>query len=180
MHELANRAAAPMSAIVRAIREDQLGAPTPCQEWDVRGLVDHLLMWGPPLIGAAHKKTVPPAEGDGPWRERLLAQIDQLAKAWSEPAAWDGTAHVGGPTPLPAATVGGMALGELVVHGWDLARATGQHPSWDEDVLAFVYKEVERTAEQGRAMSVYADPVPVPANAPTLDRLLALTGRTPS
>ena len=181
MHALASRAAAPTTAVVRAIREDQLGAPTPCAEWDVRALVDHLLMWGPPLIGAAHKELVPPAvDGDGPWRDRLLAQLDELTKAWSEPAAWEGTTNLGGPTPLPAATVGGMVLSELVVHGWDLARASGQRPEWDEEVLRFVYAEVERTAEQGRAMAVYADPVAVPATAPTLDRIVGLTGRDPA
>jgi uncharacterized protein (TIGR03086 family) len=75
--------------------------------------------------------------------------------------------------------VGGLVLGELVVHGWDLARATGQSVSWPEEVVTRAYAAAQQTAEQGRAMSVYGPAVPVPAQASTMDRLLGLTGRDP-
>jgi len=86
---------------------------------------------------------------------------------------------MGSPMELPAPMIGGMVLGEFVVHGWDLARATGQAPEWDDDVLSFVHRELELTAEQGRAMGVYKDRVAVPDTAPLLDRILGLTGRHP-
>ena len=57
---------------------------------------------------------------------------------------------------LPADLVGGMVLGELVLHGWDLARATGLHPHWDDPLALRVYEEIARSADMGRQMGVYA------------------------
>jgi uncharacterized protein (TIGR03086 family) len=81
---------------------------------------------------------------------------------------------------MPAHMIGGMVLGELVVHGWDLARATGRHSAWNEELLGFLHQEVAKTAEMGREMGVYGPEVPVADTASTLDRTLALTGRNPS
>jgi len=182
-HSSIAKAAAPLIDTVRGIRTDQLDAPTPCSEFDVRGLLNHILYWGPSLTGAARKESVPPpAEADvfdEHWARRLEAQIDRLVDAWSDPAAWQGTTLLGGTYEMPADLVGGMVLGELVVHGWDLARATGQEPKWDEDVIEFVHDEVAKSAEQGREMGVYGAAVPVPATASTLERALGLTGRDP-
>ncbi len=190
MHEhlLIAAAAAPTVAIVGTIRADQLDAPTPCSEYDVRRLVNHLLFWGPSLEGAARKELVaPPAASDqdvdltdSDWRGRLQAQTDRLVIAWSEPDAWEGSTRMGGPMHLPAPMIGGMVLGELVVHGWDLACTTGQAPGWDDEVLTFVYQELEKTAEQGREMGVYGARVQVPDTAPVLSRILGLTGRDPN
>jgi uncharacterized protein (TIGR03086 family) len=84
---------------------------------------------------------------------------------------------MGGPVLAP--TVGGMVLGELVVHGWDLARATGQDATWPEDAVAFAYDVAEQTAGKGRQMGIYGPPVPIAAEASIMDRLLAVTGRDP-
>ncbi|MGW0481560.1 TIGR03086 family metal-binding protein [Nonomuraea sp. NPDC003214] len=182
------QAAAGVPEIVRRVEPGDLGAPTPCAEYDVRKLINHLLFWGPSLEGAARKESVPPpaaSEDDvdltgGDWSAALQAQTTRLVAAWSEPAAWEGTTYMGGARELPAAMVGGMVAGELVVHGWDLARATDQHPRWDDDLLERLAAQVAATAEQGRAMGVYGPEVPVPADAPPLDRVLGLTGRDPS
>jgi uncharacterized protein (TIGR03086 family) len=182
------RAAAPMVEIVRNVKPDQLGARTPCAQYDVRKLINHLLFWGPSLEGAARKVSVPPpaeAETDvdlteGDWAGALEAQVDRCVAAWMEPGAWEGVTHMGGPTELPAPLVGGMVVGELVVHGWDLARATGQRPAWDEELLGYVLDEVAKSAEFGRQMGVYGPEVDVPASSPTLDRVLGLTGRDPA
>jgi uncharacterized protein (TIGR03086 family) len=187
-HSLVALAATPAVAIVRAIEPDQLGAPTPCSEYDVRRLLNHLLFWGPPLAGAARDAVVaPPAASEqevdltgGDWQDRLVGQVDRIATAWGDPDAWEGTTRMGGPDPMPAALIGGMVLTELVVHGWDLARATGQRPQWDGELLDFVYHEVEKTAEYGREIGLYGPAVPVPDTAPVLDRTLALTGRDPA
>lgn len=189
--KLVASAAAPVTEIIRNIRDvepDQLGARTPCADYDVRKLVNHLLFWGPSLAGAARKEAVPPpAEADtdvdltgGDWAAALLAQLDRTVAAWSEPGAWEGLTQLGGPMEMPASLVGGMVVGELVVHGWDLAMATGQQPAWDDDVIGYVYEEVAKNAEFGREMGVYGPAVEVPASAPTLDRVLGLTGRDPA
>jgi uncharacterized protein (TIGR03086 family) len=180
-------ATGPVMEVVRAIGPDQLSAPTPCGEYDVRKVINHLLYWGPSLDGAARKETVPPPatpEPDtdltGNWRPDLLAHLAKLTESWGEPDAWEGVTHMGGPTEMPASLVGGMVVGEVLVHGWDLARGTGQHPEWDEDLLAYVHKEVEANVQWGRDMGVYGPEVPVPADAPLLDRILGLTGRDPA
>jgi uncharacterized protein (TIGR03086 family) len=187
-HSLVTRAGAPAVAIVRSIDTGQLGAPTPCREYDVRALLNHLLFWGPSLAGAARDAAVmPPAATErevdltgGDWADKLVAQIEQIAAAWSDPAAWAGTTRLGSPDPIPAALIGGMVLTELVVHGWDLARATGQRPEWDGELLEFVHDEVAKTAEYGRQLGSYGPEVPVPETAPLLDRNLGLTGRNPA
>ena len=180
-------AATPTIAIVQTIGDDQLNARTPCTEFDVHGLMDHLLFWAPSLEGAARNELVPPRDASAPdravradnQRVALVDQIEGIVKAWSEPAAWEGTTRMGSPMELPAPMIGGMVLGEFVVHGWDLARATGQEPEWDDEVLSFVYRELEMTAEQGREMGVYANRVAVPDTASLLDKLLGMTGRDP-
>jgi uncharacterized protein (TIGR03086 family) len=187
-HSLVAMAAAPTVTIVRSITADLLDAPTPCSGYDVRKLINHLLYWGPSLEGAARKASVPPPTAseldldltDGDWAGKLEAQLDRQVAGWREPDAWAGTTGMGGPMQLPASMIGGMLLGELVVHGWDLARATGQQPRWDDELLEFIHQEVEKTAEQGREMGVYADQVQVPETASVLDRILGLTGRDPN
>jgi uncharacterized protein (TIGR03086 family) len=174
-HELIAMAAPPTLAVVRAIRADQLTAPTPCAEYDVQGLIDHMLHWGPSLARASR-------QSDGevqPGGNLLERQIDVLVAAWSVPAAWEGMTTMGGPHEMPARMIGAMATGEVVVHGWDLARATGRQVSWDETLLEFLYDEVAKTAELGREMQAYGAEVPVPRTAPVLDRMLGLTGRDP-
>jgi uncharacterized protein (TIGR03086 family) len=186
-HTLVAMAATPMAATVRAITTEQLGAPTPCSEYDVRKLINHLLYWGPLLEGAAKDASVAaPAESElevdltrGDWSADLAAQIDRTATAWSEPQAWEGTTRLGSPSPVPAQLIGGMVLTEFVVHGWDLALATNRQQRWADEVLDYVYREVEMTADQGRQMGVYGPRVPVPDAAPLLDRILGLTGRDP-
>lgn len=181
-------AADAMAAIVRTVSPDQLANRTPCAEFDVRALVNHLLFWGPSLEGAGRKEPVPPpapAESDvdltaGDWRGDLLAQLDRLASAWAPEQAWQGTTRMGGPTELPASMIGDMTVGELVVHGWDLARATGQRLDLPADLLTYVHEAVAASAEQGRQMGIYGPEVPVPTGAPTLHRVLGLTGRDPA
>lgn len=176
-------AARPITELVRTVDPAVLSAPTPCTDFDVRALLHHLLHWGPVLESCARKEAdVPPADADlvvGDWRKALEAQLDRMVAAWSDPAAWEGSTSMGGPDDLPAAMVGAMVMGELVVHGWDLGRAVGRSPTWDDDVLELVNRDVAATAAMGREMGVYGPEVPVPANAPTLDRLLGLTGRDP-
>ncbi len=182
------RAAAAMAAVVRGLTPGLLSAPTPCADYDVRALVNHLLFWGPSLAAAGRKQVVPPpaaAESDvdltaGDWAADLLAQLDRTAAAWSAPDAWEGGTRIFGPDETPAPVIGGMLVGELVVHGWDLARATGQHLPVDDELLAYLYEEVSAGAEQGRQMGVYGPEVPVPGDAPTLHRVLGLTGRDPA
>ncbi|HEU5152943.1 MAG TPA: TIGR03086 family metal-binding protein [Iamia sp.] len=177
-------AAETFTSIVEGIDDDQLAGPTPCPDYDVAGLIGHLLHYGPSLVGAGTREPAPPGEArpadPATWRADLLAQTDRLATAWSRPEAWEGETRMVGPDPMPASMIGGIALAELVVHGWDLARATGQAPTWPADLLDHVHQQLVGMAEMGRQMGAFGPEVAVPADAPTLDRLLGVAGRDPA
>ncbi|MEU4764915.1 TIGR03086 family metal-binding protein [Actinosynnema sp. NPDC023794] len=185
--QLIDKAVATALEVVENIKPDQLDAPTPCAEFDVRKLLNHLLFWGPPLNAAARKAPVPPpaasdADVDltaGDWAADLGALLRDRAVAWGEPSAWTGTTTLGSPQEMPAEVIGAMVLGETVVHTWDLAKATGQAPSWDGDLLEFVHADLVRTAPMGRDMGLFGPEVPVPPDAPLIARIVGLTGRTP-
>jgi uncharacterized protein (TIGR03086 family) len=180
-------AAAPFATLTRAAARTDLDAPTPCAGWDLRALVDHLLYWAPVLAAAGTRAgTAPPAPtGTGAdlvvdgWPATLVAAVADVAQAWSVPVAWEGTVSLGGSAPLPAGLVGGMALGELVVHGWDLARTVGVDVQWPPPVTAAALEAVRGTAEQGRQTGAFGPEVPVPADAPALHRALGSAGRDP-
>ncbi len=187
MSHLSNAAEA-MAAVARAITDDQLANKTPCTEYDVRALVNHLLFWGPSLAGAGRKESVPqPAAAEsavdlaaGDWRGRLLALLEDITSSWAPPSAWEGETSMGTPHTLPAPVMGDMIVSELAVHGWDLAVATGQRLELPADLLAHLHDTVVAGVEQGREMGMYGPEVAVPADAPTLDRILGLTGRDPA
>src|SRR5881227_1325838 len=133
-----------MTSLLAAVSEDQFDRPTPCPEARIGDLVDHVggLTKGFTLVA---RKTVEgteqPAKPDvanleSGWRDRIARDLATLAKAWSDPSAWEGMTSAAG-VPLPGQVAGLVALDELVVHGWDIAVATGQSdaPS-HEDVEA--------------------------------------------
>jgi uncharacterized protein (TIGR03086 family) len=138
------------------------------------------------LVGTARKTdpppdAPPPRDGDAAeladgWRERIPARLDALARAWGDPAAWEGSTQAGG-VPLEAAAAGMFALDEIVVHGWELAVATGQDYPAD---AAAVRACAEFLAGVPRAAELFGPVVEVPADAPALDRLVGLTGRDPA
>ncbi|MFF0264811.1 TIGR03086 family metal-binding protein [Kribbella sp. NPDC004536] len=183
-----SNAAETMAAVARAVTDDQLTNRTPCTEYDVRALVNHLLFWGPSLAGAGRKESVPqPAAAEsevdltaGDWRGRLLALLDDMKSSWAPTSAWAGETSMGTPQLLPAPVMGDMIVGELVVHGWDLAVATGQRLELPADLLAHVHDAMLAGVEQGRELGMYGPRIPVPADAPTFDRILGLTGRDPA
>lgn len=180
-------AAREFKRLAASVGEDQMTAPTPCAEYDVRGLVNHLLFWGPWLEAAARKAPVPTgglseSETDlvtGAWAAALEKQVDGLVDALGVPEAWEGMTKMGG-GELPASMIGEMVLGEFVVHAWDLAKATGRPWSCDDEVASGAYAAMAGMADQGRQMAIFGAEVPVPASAPPLERLLGLTGRDPA
>jgi uncharacterized protein (TIGR03086 family) len=118
---------------------------------------------------------------DADWRASIPHRLERLAAAWREPAAWDGMTRVGG-TELPGAVVGIVALGELGIHGWDLARATNQPFAADPDTLVPLYELVRQTFGPGHddaRVQAFGPAVLVPRDATVLDQTLGLLGRNP-
>jgi uncharacterized protein (TIGR03086 family) len=107
------------------------------------------------------------------------AQLDRALAAWAEPAVWDRELDVMG-AKTPAADVGALIIAEMVLHGWDLATATGQDYTVSDRAAEAAFGAVEANAELFRQYKGFADPVPVADDAPVLDRVLALSGRDPA
>jgi uncharacterized protein (TIGR03086 family) len=173
--------------------------PTPCPEMDVQGLLSHLVMVLQRVACAGRDEDV----------TRWPMGFDPVADdawvpAWQEAAhdvqaAWTDESKLGRPTRLPWGTFpGGAALvayvSEISVHTWDLARATGQQPAWDDDVLELAFAGMRQAMPaKGRDEVIaaalknappgfkppFGAAVAVPADAPLIDRLVAWTGRQP-
>jgi uncharacterized protein (TIGR03086 family) len=189
LHEMMAKAGESAVEVARNVKPDQLDAPTPCPDWDVRGLVNHLMFWSAFRSELAARKQNAPADDpvteetdftrDPEWAATLESRLAQVSAAWGEPGATEGETGLAGGS-MPASLIGTMMLGELVVHGWDLARATGQPLEVDDATAEAVYGMVATMAPQGREMGAFGPEVEVPADAPPLDRLLGLSGRDPS
>jgi len=175
------------TSLITSAADDQLGLPTPCPGSCLGDLIDHVGVFAVRFHAAANKESEgrtsrpPPPSGanlEAGWRERISRDLLALADAWRQPQAWDGSTYAGG-IELPADVVGLVALDELVVHGWDIAVATGQPyepPAHElEAATAFV-----ASFDAPRDGTLFGPVVPVADDAPQLDRLLGLTGRDPS
>ncbi|WP_410637172.1 TIGR03086 family metal-binding protein [Amycolatopsis sp. lyj-346] len=178
-------AAAEFLRIAGAVSD--LAAPTPCAEYDVRALLNHLLYWGPRLVAAGRREDPPsPGGGEaeaalvtGDWRADLEKQTETLVEVFGTPAAWTGTTALGS-APMPSATVGAMVLDEFVLHGWDLARASGQQCAYAPEAATAVYEFAVAMGDQARSMGVYGPVVAVAADASPLERALGAAGRDPA
>ncbi|MGH3491928.1 MAG: TIGR03086 family metal-binding protein [Sciscionella sp.] len=175
--------------LVTAVRDDQLGAPTPCADMALRDLLDHVDGLCLAFSAAARKRPLPDSEqapsADGSrlgarWRTRIPQRCSELAESWRDPAAWTGMTSAGG-IELPGEVAGLVALDEVIVHGWDIAVASGQHFNSDAALLEAAFEFVRAAARdnpQGTP-GLFGPPVPVAEAASPVDRLIGMTGRDP-
>jgi len=184
-------AARRLGDLIGGVPEELLDAPTPCPAYTVGDLVDHVGGAALAFTGAAVKDTGD-ATSQGPsgdasrlsddWRTRIPRDLAALADAWRDPEAWTGMTKAGG-VDLPGEVAGLVALDELVVHGWDVARATREAYEVDvpslEAVQAFVAQFSQPGMEEARA-GLFGPVIEVPEDAPLLDRVIGLTGRDPA
>ena len=184
-------AARTIADLVGGIPDDMLDAPTPCPDYTVGDLVDHVGGTAVAFTGAAHKD-MGEATATGPfgdasrltddWRVRIPRDLIGLAEAWRDPEAWTGMTRAGG-IELPGEVAGLVALDELVVHGWDLARATGQDYDTDPASLEAVHGFVAQFSGPGQEAAregLFGPVVEVPPDAPLLNRVVGLAGRDPT
>ncbi len=113
------------------------------------------------------------------FRDDYAEQIGRAVKAWSDPSAWDGDLNVMG-SSTPAADVGAMLLMEMALHGWDVARATGQEYHADDATAAALLSIVQAQAELFRQYQGFADAIETGKDATAFDRALSLSGRDPA
>jgi uncharacterized protein (TIGR03086 family) len=179
-------AAAQAARVVNGVRSGQLSAPTPCTEWDLRTLLNHTILW---TAYSAERRALGekvPDEmmsrdfaAEPGYAAEYAAQLDKAVAAWSDPAIWERDLDVMG-SAMPAADVAAMLIMEMVLHGWDVAKASGQDYACRDDVAAAVHQAVAASAEMFRQYQGFAEAVPVPDSASLLDRALALSGRDPA
>ena len=174
-------AAAEIGRLADGVTERQFADPTPCPGWSVAVMLNHLTGLSEAFTDGAHKKPrhdtpEPTADLPGGWRDLLRSRLDGLVEAWRDPAAWSGEATVGGVT-LPAELTAAVVADELVVHGWDLARGTGQPYRPDAVLVRAALGFAERFADLDGGP--FGPSVAVPADAPPFDRLLGAAGRDP-
>lgn len=163
--------------VIANITDDDLTKPTPCSDYDVRALLDHLLHVVVEFQKLAAKQDADfshtPSYPD--WRTQFPAETAKLVEAWSRPGADEGIA---GNMRLPASVVGAMVLLDLTVHVWDLARATGQSFTADPEVIGPLDAFIDQMGATARQEKVFGPPVDVVTDD-ALEALLAKTGRDP-
>ena len=179
-----------MAEVVEAIPDDLLDGPTPCPAYTVGDLLEHVAGLTLAFTTAATKSTggatTQAPSGDASrladdWRTRIPRDLSTLAEAWRDPEAWTGMTQAGG-VDLPGDVAGLVALDELVIHGWDLARAAGLAYECDPASLEAVHGFVAQFAspEERARNELFGAVVPVPDGAPLLDRVVGLAGRDPA
>lgn len=179
--DLDRRAAVGLAALIDSLNPAQLDGPTPCPEWTVGDLVAHLIAGNLKYIeiarGTDWSRGAPHVELDEDPAAMYRQTSDAMLAAWERPGALERE------TPLPAGRGPAekalyLHLGETLVHGWDLATATGQTPAFDVDVVEASLAQFRSWLPPQRPPGTpYADATPVADDAPPLDRLAAFLGR---
>jgi uncharacterized protein (TIGR03086 family) len=182
--KLHDRALEATAAIVANVDAVQFGAPTPCADFDVRALLNHMIGGNYRFVKIAHGEPgqAVPAAGDfvhddalTPYRQSAGA----VSEAWSDPALLDRTARL----PFgdfPGAFALGIHTVEAIVHGWDLAKATGQPTELDPDLYEVAWQNSKDIDDSFRGPSrPFGPAVTAPPGATDTARLMAWLGRQP-
>ena len=177
-----------VSQLAAQTADEQLDAPTPCEAYAVRHLLGHLVGLSAGIPASARKNlgattsTSTRLRRCRTWSPDGAAELDRNLRGMAE--AWHGAGGLGGRDPggrgtLPAAIAGRFALNELVLHGWDLARATGQDYRPTRRASGSRMRCSCRWPRAPDRVPVFGAPVAVGADAPLLDQVVALSGRRP-
>ena len=164
--------------VVDAVRPDQLGSPTPCTEWTVQQLIDHLVGGTEYLMSAAERRE--PVQQTHTAAGEYRRRVADVLKALELPGVMQQTclSPLGFEWPVAQAVAGTFM--DVLIHTWDLARATGQHDRLDPDLVdACTTMFLPDLPERGRAAGIVGPAVTVGDDATPQDRLLAAMGRRP-
>ena len=167
---------------VEAVDKDQWKNATPCTEWNVSDLVNHIVYedrWVPPLLAGKTIQDVGDRfEGDllgddakGAWAEAANEALNSVAEVDDERIV-----HLSF-GDFPARFYISQLLSDHVIHAWDLARAIGGDDRLDPDLVDFVYDFIAPQVEQWRGAGVFGAAQDVPPDANRQTELLAMVGR---
>lgn len=182
--ETLEAAIASTRTVVAQTRGDQYELPTPCASWNVQGLVNHLVSEAPKYFLSVCEGRSPESGADRVSSTEALAAYDDryatVVAAFREPGLLERTLtlEVG---PMPAEAFLGVATNDVFVHGWDLAKATGQSTDLDpavaEHLLAFM-RFAMQDAFRGPEGALFGAEQPAPDASSPADRLAAFLGRS--
>ncbi|HMK10781.1 MAG TPA: TIGR03086 family metal-binding protein [Acidimicrobiales bacterium] len=170
------------TAVLERVEPDQWAAPTPCEGWTVRDVVNHM------VGGAKIVSTELSGQGEGVnyyvnhlrHRDPVDAYRDAAAEAVAVFRADPGLVERTIPMPWgpeTGATVATMFMGDHFVHAWDVAKATGQDSDLDPDLAEMLMPFARAYGDRHRGPGMFDDEKPVPAGASAADRLAAVLGR---
>ena len=180
--ELFSRSAGRFTERVDRIPADGWHVPTPCADWDVRKLVNHVTyeqLWAPHLVAGETIEQVGDRYdgdvlGDEPstaWHDAVAGSVPAFAGA-----DLDALVHLSY-ADVPCREYLTQMLTDTEVHGWDLARATGQDDTVDPEIASMLLAHWSAQPEMVRGSGVFGDDVEVPEGADDATRLLGLLGR---
>lgn len=173
---LFERAANGASALAARVTPSQLGAPTPCTEWTVSQLLEHMGGGTSYLLGSLGVEHEPPGADADAYRAAVARCVEELRRPGAierrcmSPAGFEWS--------IAEATAGTFM--DQLVHTWDLAMATRQDTTLDPELVeACVAMFLPHMPELGRQAGLVGPEVAVPADASAQDRLLGAMGRRP-
>jgi uncharacterized protein (TIGR03086 family) len=183
--DLLSAAITTATPILALIGPEDLGRPTPCIEWTLRDLLQHIA--GRAVLAECAARgiaitTFPEAEadllGDDP-AKTVAALLTQAAAAWQRTGA-----DLSAPCTTPIGVMPGSGLvtflaQDVFVHTWDLGKAIGQHPDFDPQLTATMLALHRQTITEDFRAAFFAPAIPVPDSATDLEKLVAFLGRQP-
>lgn len=177
------RALAATGGIVKAVPPARLDDASTCEGWSVRELLGHLVSgnwWVPELVsGKTIAEVGDRLDGDLLGADHVVAyqaSADDAAAAFQQPGAMERPVAVSY-GPVPGAVYCGHRFVDVLIHGWDVARSTGQDTTLDPDLVQACWEVVEPELEGLQGSGAFGDRVDVPADADPQTRLLAALGR---
>ncbi|MDQ4053032.1 MAG: TIGR03086 family metal-binding protein [Actinomycetota bacterium] len=173
---IADAALAAIQPVLRGLDDDDLDKPTPCADFTCADLVEHLTM-SLVRLGAMAGVTVT-EPGQGSIEHRVSTVAAPTIDAWRA-VDLSGTVPGPGGAELPASFAASILPVELILHGWDLARASGQDLQVRDDVVACLRELAEVFVPSARTNGSFGEEVEPAADANPMDRLAAYAGRRP-
>jgi uncharacterized protein (TIGR03086 family) len=172
-----------MIEVVAGVTDDQLTCSSPCSQYTVGDLIDHVDQVSQGATALAYRTDLPNTDS-GPdaahleprWRDSVAEHVRALGEAWDDPAAWQGSGNVRG-SDLANDMWGRITLTELVVHRWDIVKATGQPFELPEHTLQACLDHVAKFVPNAPNPALWGPPIGVAPDATLLDRVVAITGR---
>ncbi len=169
-------------SVLAKVKPEQLSDPTPCASWDVAGLVDHIV-GGQDFFRSGLLGEKPVEANEKPSAGDFLAQYDNASRscleAFSAEGALDGIVKMPfGEMPGPAYM--GLTINDILTHGWDLAKATGQSTDLAPELSAMVLEQAQQSIQdafRGDEGAPFGPAKEAPAGATNADKLAAFLGR---